>query len=220
MVGRGGLSKLRDCAYCFSRHSGAWLDKLTYAGRRESIAGLPSDGVELVVGDICDAGPFDGLVPECDAVVHCAAETHNDSSIADPGPFLRTNAEGTFRLLEAVRKHGVRYHHISTDEVYGELALDGPARFTEESPYRPSSPHGSTKASSDMLVRAWTRTYGLRATVSNCSNNYGPYQHVEKFIPGRSPTSSTACAPSSTATAATSATGSTSTTTLRPCGRS
>ena len=114
------------------------LDKLTYAGRRENIAGLPSDRVELVVGDICDAGLLDGLVPGCDAVVHCAAETHNDGSIADPEPFLRTNAEGTFRLLEAVRKHGARFHHVSTDEVYGDLALDGPARFTEESPYRPS----------------------------------------------------------------------------------
>ena len=183
MVGRGGLSKLRDCAYCFSRHSGAWLDKLTYTGRRENIAGLPSDGVELVVGDICDAGLLDGLVPECDAVAHCAAETHNDSSIADPGPFLRTNVGGTLRLLEAVRKHGVRYHHVSTDEVYGDLALDDPARFAEGSPYRPSSPYSSTKASSDMLVRAWARTYGLRATISSCSNNCGPYQHVEKFIP-------------------------------------
>ena len=161
------------------------LDKLTYAGRRENIAGLPSDRVELVVGDICDAGLLDGLGPGCDAVVHCAAETHSDSSIADPEPFLRTNVEGTFRLLEAVRKHGVRYHHVSTDEVYGDLALDGPARFTEGSPYRPSSPCSSTKASSDMLVRAWARTYGLRATVTNCSNNYGPYQRVEKFIPRR-----------------------------------
>ena len=167
----------------FSRHSGAWLDKLSYAGRRENIAGLPSDRVELVVGDICDAGLLDELGPGCDAIVHCAAETHNDSSIADPEPFLRTNVEGAFRLLEAVRKHGVRCHHVSTDEVYGDLVLDGPARFTEGSPYRPSSPCSSTKASSDMLVRAWARTYGLRATVSNCSNSYGPYQHVEKFIP-------------------------------------
>ena len=135
------------------------------------------------MGDICDAGLLDELVPGCDAVVHCAAETHSDSSIADPEPFLRTNVEGTFRLLEAVRKHGVRYHHVSTDEVYGDLALDGPARFTEGSSCRPSSPCSSTKASSDMLVRAWARTYGLRATISNCSNNYGPYQHVEKFIP-------------------------------------
>ena len=159
------------------------LDKLTYAGNPENIAGLPADRVELVVGDVCDVGLLDRLVPGHDAVVHYAAESHNDNSIADPGPFLRTNVEGTFRLLEACRNHGVRYHHVSTDEVYGDLALDDPARFTEETPYRPSSPYSSTKAASDMLVRAWVRTYGLRATISNCSNNYGPYQHVEKFIP-------------------------------------
>ena len=159
------------------------LDKLTYAGNPENIAGLPADRVELVVGDVCDAELLDRLVPGHDAIVHYAAESHNDNSIADPGPFLETNVEGTFRLLEACRKHGVRYHHVSTDEVYGDLALDDPARFTEETPYRPSSPYSSTKAASDMLVRAWARTYGLRATISNCSNNYGPYQHVEKFIP-------------------------------------
>ena len=159
------------------------LDKLTYAGRRENIAGLPADRVELVVGDICDAVLLDRLVPGHDAIVHYAAESHNDNSIADPEPFVRTNVEGTFRLLEACRRYDVRYHHVSTDEVYGDLALDDPARFTEETPYRPSSPYSSTKASSDMLVRAWHRTFGVRATISNCSNNYGPYQHVEKFIP-------------------------------------
>ena len=159
------------------------LDKLTYAGRRENIAGLPADRVVLVVGDVCDAALLDELVPGHDAIVHYAAESHNDNSIADPEPFLRTNVEGTFRLLKAVRKHGIRYHHVSTDEVYGDLALDDPARFTEETPYHPSSPYSSTKASSDMLVRAWHRTFGARATISNCSNNYGPYQHVEKFIP-------------------------------------
>lgn len=159
------------------------LDKLTYAGNRENIAGLPSDRVELVVGDICDAGLLDRLVPGHDAIVHYAAESHNDNSIADPEPFLRTNVEGTFCLLQAARKFGVRYHHVSTDEVYGDLALDDPARFTEETPYRPSSPYSSTKAASDHLVRAWHRTFGVRATISNCSNNYGPYQHVEKFIP-------------------------------------
>ena len=159
------------------------LDKLTYAGNPDNIAGLPADRVELVVGDICDAALVDRLVSETDAVVHYAAESHNDNSIADPSPFLRTNVEGTYTLIEACRKHGVRYHHVSTDEVYGDLALDDPARFTEETPYRPSSPYSSTKASSDLLVRAWARTFGLRATISNCSNNYGPYQHVEKFIP-------------------------------------
>ena len=159
------------------------LDKLTYAGNPENIAGLPGDRVRLVVGDICDAELLDELVPGHDAIVHFAAESHNDNSIADPEPFVRTNVVGTYRLLEACRRFGVRYHHVSTDEVYGDLALDDPARFTEETPYRPSSPYSSTKASSDMLVRAWHRTYGVRATISNCSNNYGPYQHVEKFIP-------------------------------------
>ena len=159
------------------------LDKLTYAGNPENIAGLPADRVELVVGDICDAELLDRIVPGHDAIVHYAAESHNDNSIADPEPFVQTNVVGTYRLLEVCRKYDVRYHHVSTDEVYGDLALDDPARFTEETPYRPSSPYSSTKASSDMLVRAWTRTYGLRTTISNCSNNYGPYQHVEKFIP-------------------------------------
>lgn len=159
------------------------LDKLTYAGNRENIAGLPEDRVELVVGDICDKELLDKLVPGHDAIVHYAAESHNDNSIADPEPFLRTNVEGTYCLLEACRKYDIRYHHVSTDEVYGDLALDDPARFTEETPYNPSSPYSSTKAASDLLVRAWTRTYGLKTTISNCSNNYGPYQHVEKFIP-------------------------------------
>ena len=159
------------------------LDKLTYAGNPENIAGLPEDRVELVVGDICDAGLLEKVVPGHDAIVHYAAESHNDNSIADPEPFVQTNVVGTYRLLEACRKYDVRYHHVSTDEVYGDLALDDPAKFTEETPYHPSSPYSSTKAASDMLVRAWVRTYGVRATISNCSNNYGPYQHVEKFIP-------------------------------------
>ncbi|MDD6729504.1 MAG: dTDP-glucose 4,6-dehydratase [Eggerthellaceae bacterium] len=159
------------------------LDKLTYAGNPRNLDGLPEDRVELVVGDICDAALLDRLVPGHDAIVHYAAESHNDNSIADPEPFLKTNVEGTYRLLQAARSHGVRFHHISTDEVYGDLALDEPRRFEPDNPYRPSSPYSSTKASSDLLVRAWVRTYGVRATISNCSNNYGPYQHVEKFIP-------------------------------------
>ena len=156
------------------------LDALTYAGRRENLA---DTAAELVVGDICDAALVDSLVARSDAIVHFAAETHNDNSIADPAPFVRTNVEGTYCLLEAARRHGVRFHHVSTDEVFGDLALDDPARFTEDSPYRPSSPYSSTKAASDMLVRAWVRTYGLNATISNCVNNYGPRQHAEKLIP-------------------------------------
>lgn len=159
------------------------LDALTYAGNRENLAGRDPERMTFVHGDICDADLVDRLFAEADACVHFAAESHNDNSIADPSPFLRTNVEGTFTLLQAARNHGVRFHHISTDEVYGDLALDDPNRFTEETPYCPSSPYSSTKASSDMLVRAWHRTYGVEATISNCSNNYGPCQHIEKFIP-------------------------------------
>lgn len=159
------------------------LDTLTYAGNLDNLTGLPEDRMSFVHGDICDAELVDKLAADADAIVHFAAESHNDNSILDPTPFLRTNVEGTFTLLQAARKHDLRFHHISTDEVYGDLALDDPARFTEETPYHPSSPYSSTKASSDMLVRAWVRTYGVRATISNCSNNYGPRQHIEKFIP-------------------------------------
>ncbi|MBD8868336.1 dTDP-glucose 4,6-dehydratase [Nocardioides donggukensis] len=159
------------------------LDKLTYAASREALAGLPADRVRLVVGDILDAEAVDPLVRDHDAVVHFAAESHNDNSLADPGSFVRTNVLGTYTLLEAVRRHGTRFHHVSTDEVYGDLALDDPTRFTEATPYNPSSPYSATKAGSDHLVRAWVRSFGVPATISNCSNNYGPWQHVEKFIP-------------------------------------
>jgi dTDP-glucose 4,6-dehydratase len=164
-------------------HQVTVLDLLTYAGNRASLDGLPPDRCSLVVGDIRDAATVDPLVAAADAVVHFAAESHNDNSLRDPSPFLTTNIIGTYTLLEAVRRHGTRYHHISTDEVYGDLELDDPERFTEHTPYNPSSPYSSTKAGSDLLVRAWVRSFGVRATISNCSNNYGPYQHVEKFIP-------------------------------------
>lgn len=159
------------------------LDALTYAGNRDNLAGLDESRCQLVVGDICDAELVDKLVAEHDGVVHFAAESHNDNSLDNPRPFLDTNIIGTFTLLEAARKHDVRFHHISTDEVYGDLELDDPDRFTEQTPYNPSSPYSSTKAGSDMLVRAWVRSFGVQATISNCSNNYGPYQHVEKVIP-------------------------------------
>jgi dTDP-glucose 4,6-dehydratase len=156
------------------------LDALTYAGNRASLAGT---GVELVVGDVADAVLVDRLVAAADVVVHFAAESHNDNSLQDPSPFVATNLVGTFSILEAVRRHGARLHHISTDEVFGDLALDDPDRFRETTPYNPSSPYSATKAGSDLLVRAWVRSFGIPATISNCSNNYGPYQHVEKFIP-------------------------------------
>ena len=133
-------------------------------------------------GNICDAELLDRIVPGHDAIVHYAAESHNDNSIANPEPFLKTNVEGTFRLLEAVRKYGVRYHHVSTDECTGDCA-GRPAKFTSPPRTIRPAPYSSTKAASDMLVRAWTRTYGLRTTISNCSNNYGPYQFPEKLIP-------------------------------------
>ena len=158
------------------------LDGLTYAGSREALEPL-RDRIRLVEGDLTDEKLVDGLVAGSDAVVHFAAETHVDNSLADPGPFLRSNVVGTFSVLEAVRRHGVRLHHISTDEVYGDLPLDAAVRFTESTPYNPSSPYSATKASADLLVRAWVRSYGVNATISNCSNNYGPFQHVEKFIP-------------------------------------
>jgi dTDP-glucose 4,6-dehydratase len=159
------------------------LDKMTYAASREALEGLPDGRVSLVVGDVADAGTVDPLVAEHDAVVHFAAESHNDNSLDDPSPFIRTNILGTFTLLEAVRRTGTRLHHVSTDEVYGDLDLDDPKRFTEDTPYNPSSPYSASKAGSDHLVRAWVRSFGVRATLSNCSNNYGPWQHIEKFIP-------------------------------------
>jgi dTDP-glucose 4,6-dehydratase len=155
-------------------------DLLTYAGDRANIDGA---GAEFIRGDVCDAATLDPAVASADAVVHFAAESHNDNSLHSPWPFVHTNLVGTYTILEAARAHDVRLHHISTDEVYGDLELDDPAKFEPDTPYNPSSPYSSTKAGSDLLVRAWVRSFGIRATISNCSNNYGPFQHVEKFIP-------------------------------------
>ena len=155
------------------------VDKLTYAGNR---ANLP-EGIEFVYGDICEQSLIDELVSATDAIIHFAAESHNDNSLRDPSAFVHSNINGTFALLEAVRKFDKRLHHISTDEVFGDLELGGTDAFTETTPYNPSSPYSATKAGSDHLVRAWVRSFGVRATISNCSNNYGPYQHIEKFIP-------------------------------------
>jgi dTDP-glucose 4,6-dehydratase len=158
-------------------------DLLTYAGNLKNIEGLDEGRVAFVKADICDEAAIQKAVQDCDAVVHFAAESHNDNSLHSPWPFVNTNLVGTYQILEACRKYKKRLHHISTDEVYGDLELDDPAKFTPDMPYNPSSPYSSTKAGSDLLVRAWVRSFGIEATISNCSNNYGPYQHVEKFIP-------------------------------------
>ena len=168
------------------------LDKLTYAGNQNNVKSILGDRVELVVGDIMDKELVDKLASKADAIVHYAAESHNDNSLNDPSPFIYTNFVGTYTLLEAARKYDLRFHHVSTDEVYGDLPLreDLPGhgelpgeKFTEDTKYNPSSPYSSTKAASDLIVRAWIKSFGVRATISNCSNNYGPYQHIEKFIP-------------------------------------
>ena len=158
------------------------LDKLTYAGNERNLDGLDANLLTFIRGDICDEAAIESAMAGCDAVVHFAAESHVDNSLHGPWPFVSTNVIGTYRVLEAVRKHEKRLHHISTDEVYGDLKLNDP-RFTENTPYNPSSPYSATKASSDHLVRAWVRSFDIKATISNCSNNYGPNQHVEKFIP-------------------------------------
>jgi dTDP-glucose 4,6-dehydratase len=159
------------------------LDALTYAGNEHNLDGLDASRLTFIKGNICDEKLLDELVAKQDVVVHFAAESHNDNSLHTPWPFVETNVVGTFRILEAVRKSKKRLHHISTDEVYGDLELDDPKKFNELTAYNPSSPYSSTKAGSDMLVRAWVRSFDVQATISNCSNNYGPYQHVEKFIP-------------------------------------
>jgi len=158
------------------------IDALTYAGNKDNLKTV-AEKVEFVQGNICDGELMDKLMADHDVVVHFAAESHNDNSLHDPWPFMQTNFIGTYTLLEAVRKHGKRYHHISTDEVFGDLALDDPRKFDEQTAYNPSSPYSASKASSDHLVRAWQRSFGVQATITNCANNYGPYQHVEKVIP-------------------------------------
>lgn len=171
------------------------LDLLTYAGSLENLKGLSEPNQhEFVKGDICDQAFVENLLRhyEIDAIVHFAAESHVDRSILGPGAFVQTNIFGTFSLLEAARKvwlgerkadeKSVRFHHISTDEVFGSLSPDAPA-FEETTPYSPNSPYAASKASSDHLVQAYLHTYGLPITLTNCSNNYGPYQFPEKLIP-------------------------------------
>ncbi len=163
------------------------LDVLTYAGDRRSLAGLESSGrVVFVHGDICDQPLVESALSEhrIDTIVHFAAESHNSLAILDPARFFRTNVLGTQSLCDAARRVGTgRFHHISTCEVYGDLALDSEESFNEDSPYRPRTPYNASKAGADHVVRCYIETFGLQATITNCCNNYGPYQFPEKVIP-------------------------------------
>lgn len=160
------------------------LDLLTYAGNLENLADIETNpNYKFIQGDICDAELVNNLVKDVDVIVHFAAESHVDRSILNSADFIRTNVEGTRVLLEAAKNNGnKRFHHISTDEVFGALSFNSP-KFSETTPYDPRSPYSASKASSDHLVRAYYHTHGLPITISNCSNNYGPYQHPEKLIP-------------------------------------
>ena len=158
------------------------IDALTYAGSLDNLKGVIG-AVNFVHGDIRDKQLVSQLVAKADLVVHFAAESHNDNSLKDSDPFLSSNILGTANLINSAVSHNVRFHHISTDEVFGDLPSGTSDRFSEASPYIPSSPYSASKAASDHLVRAWVRSFGLRATITNCSNNYGPRQHPEKLIP-------------------------------------
>lgn len=161
------------------------LDKLTYAGNLENLKTIEKDpNYEFVQGDICDPKLVDSLSKKVDTIVHFAAESHVDRSIIDPAPFIKTNIEGTYVLLEAALRNKVKkFHHVSTDEVFGALELNSKEKFNDNTPYNPHSPYSASKASSDHLVRAYYDTYALPITISNCSNNFGPLQFPEKLIP-------------------------------------
>ena len=163
------------------------LDKLTYAGNLENLKSIENNpNYDFVKGDIINPSLVDSLIKKynIDTIVHFAAESHVDRSIIDPFPFIKTNVEGTYVLLETALKNKIkRFHHISTDEVFGALPLNSKEKFNEKTPYNPRSPYSASKAASDHLVRAYHITYGLPITISNCSNNYGPYHFPEKLIP-------------------------------------
>lgn len=160
------------------------LDKMTYAANPRNLTEFEGkSNYQFVKGDILDEKVVDELVSQVDTIVHFAAESHVDRSIDDPSLFVRTNVLGTYNLLMAAKKYNKRFHHISTDEVFGSIEMGSNDQFRESTPYDPSSPYSASKASSDHLVRSFYKTFGLPITISNCSNNYGPYQHPEKMIP-------------------------------------
>lgn len=187
VTGGAGFIGSNFIHYIFKKYPDAHivnLDKLGYASSLESLKEYEGrSNYKFIKGDIADGNLLDQLMPEIDVVVNFAAESHVDRSILAPAEFVKTNVLGTQVLLDAVAKHGKRLHHISTDEVFGSLELNSDKKFDENSPYDPKSPYSASKAASDHLVRAYAHTFGLKATISNCSNNYGPFQYVEKLIP-------------------------------------
>lgn len=188
VTGGAGFIGSNFILYWLKNHTGdaiVNLDKLTYAGNLENLKSVEKNLLySFVHGDICDTKLVSSLMKDIDIVVNFAAESHVDRSILDPAPFIKTNIEGTYVLLEAALKNGKkRFHHISTDEVFGSLDLNSKEKFNEDTPYNPHSPYSASKAGSDHLVRAYADTYGLPITISNCSNNFGPYQFPEKLIP-------------------------------------
>ena len=161
------------------------FDKLTYAGNIENLASVADDPrYSFVKGDICDPNAVDKVVKQVDMIVHFAAETHVDRSIIDPSAFVKSNVIGTYTLLESAKQNGnIRFHHISTDEVFGDLKLGSHEKFSEKTPYNPHSPYSASKAGSDHLVRSYYDTFALPITITNCSNNFGPFHFPEKIIP-------------------------------------
>jgi len=158
------------------------LDSLTYAGSMSKLSEVSSD-IRFIEGDIRDPALVRNSIRGADLVVHFAAESHNDNSLNDPNVFFETNTFGTINVATACAEFDVRLHHVSTDEVFGDLPLGSSERFDVSSPYRPSSPYSASKAAADHVIRSWVRSFGLQATISNCSNNYGTRQHWEKLIP-------------------------------------
>ena len=172
--------------YWLSNHPNDYIvnvDKVTYAANFDNIDKPDNENYSFVKADINDRKVMDELISNSDTVINFAAESHVDNSISSPEEFLKSNYMGVFNILELVRKHDKRFHQVSTDEVYGSLPLDSNDRFDENSCYNPRNPYSSTKAAADHLIRAYVNTYGIKATISNCSNNFGPNQHPEKLIP-------------------------------------
>ena len=186
VTGGAGFIGSNFLHYWFGRHPKDEIinfDLMTYAADPRNLVGLEKYNYSFIKGDIADRELVGKAIGDVDAVVNFAAESHVDNSINDSSRFVHSNIVGVHSVLEAVRRHGKRFHQVSTDEVYGSLPLESSLRFTEESGYRPMNPYAATKASADHLVRSYFNTYGIDVTISNCGNNYGPRQHLEKLIP-------------------------------------